>query len=72
MLDYVWFKFVRLLYYFADFFLRVLFRYSLTKGWSSERKTSAEFENSAHVTRVLMKGRKIELEGARIPNFILR
>jgi hypothetical protein len=72
MLDYVWFKFVRFLYKFTDFFLRVIFRYSLSKGWSSDRKKGSEYENSAHVTRVVMKGRKIELEGARINNFILR
>ena len=72
MLDYVWFKFVRLMYWFTDWLLRVVFRYSLSKGWHSERKQGAHFDNCAHVTRVLMKGRKIELEGARINNFILR
>ena len=72
MLDYVWFKLVRLLYWLSDWLLRLVFRYSLSKGWHSERKQGAHFDNSAHVTRVLMKGRKIELEGARINNFILR
>ena len=46
----------------------------MERGWRSERNQAKEdeYEKSAHVTRVWWKSRKIELEGAKLTNFILR
>ena len=76
MLGYVGFKILRLFVSLLDLISSLFCGYSMEKGWRSERSAAKEGEDAyshcAHVTRVWWKSRKIELEGAKLTNFILR
>ncbi len=73
MLSYLGFKSVRSLSQVFDAFCKGLCAYSIESGWQSEKKIKADaYESCAHVFRIMWKARKMELEGARLGNFMLR
>ena len=80
MLKYLGFKLVRSLYMAANLCLWNLVGFSFVSGRFGELRRSAKKilgeDNTeakvVQVSRVLGKGKKIELEGATLKNFILR
>ena len=73
MFSYLGFKSVRSLAQVFDAFCKGLCAYSVENGWQSEKKSKAgQYETCAHAFRIMWKARKIELEGARLGNFMLK
>ena len=73
MFSYLGFKSVRSLSQVFDAFCKGLCAYSVENGWQSELKTKGElYDTCAHVFTIIWKARRIELEGARLGNFMLK
>ena len=73
LMNYVGFKSARYLSQTFDLFCRNLFAYTVKNGWTAERREKeGAYDTAAHVFRIVWKAKKIELEGARQQNFILR
>ena len=73
LLNYVGFKSARYLSQTFDLFCKNLFAYTVKNGWQAERRQKEnDFETAAHVFKIVWKAKKIELEGARQQNFILK
>jgi len=73
MLSYIGFKSLRSLSEVLNAFSTALITYSVKNGWQSEKKDKADnFDTCAHVFNIVWKARKIELEGAKLGNFMLK
>ncbi len=73
MFSFLGFKSVRSMAQMLDVFCKGLCAYSVENGWQRERKSKAgQYETCAHVFSIMWKARMMELEGARLGNFMLK
>jgi len=73
MFSYLGFKSVRSLSEVFNAFSSALITYSVKNGWQREKRSKADhFDTCAHVFDIVWKAKRIELEGARLGNFMLK
>jgi len=73
MLRYGLFKLVLAVYKFLNDLTTMIIGYSLFSGHKRDRVLMFnDYNNSAHVMRVIFKRRKFELEGPKLKHFLLR